>query len=129
MSDGRPMIVLFDRTPHEEDRKMPYITTGEQIGYDRGIKEGRAEEAKQALERQQSLVFRQLNRKIGCSSDLITTLSIAQLEALGEALLDFDSLAKPPEGNRRSRSLALPTQVADRPSFHSSNHTDSRDAI
>ena len=72
---------------------MPYITTGERIGYDRGIKEGRAEEAKQALERQQSLVFRQLNRKIRCSSDLITTLSIAQLEALGEALLDFDSIA------------------------------------
>ena len=35
---------------YEEDRKMLYITTGERIGYDRGIKEGRAEEAKQALE-------------------------------------------------------------------------------
>ncbi len=78
---------------YEEDRKMPYITTGERIGYDRGIKEGRAEEAKQALERQRSLIRRLLNRKIGSSSDLITTLSIAQLEDLGEALLDFNSIA------------------------------------
>ena len=30
---------------YEEDRKMPYITSVEEIGYDRGLKEGKAEEA------------------------------------------------------------------------------------
>jgi hypothetical protein len=29
---------------YEEDRKMPYITTGERIGYDRGKVEGKVEE-------------------------------------------------------------------------------------
>ncbi len=76
---------------------MPYITSVEQIGYDRGIKEGRDEEAKQALQRERSLILRQLNRKVGAIEDRILTqitkLSVPQLEDLGEALLDFDSIA------------------------------------
>ena len=94
---------------------MPYITSVEQIGYDRGqavgydlgVKEAdeRLLAAQRALERsqeqslaaQRSLLVRQLNRKLGPISadsiDQINTLPIAQLESLGEALLDFGSIA------------------------------------
>lgn len=71
---------------------MPYITSVEQIGYDRGIEE----EAKRSQARERSLILRQLNRKIGLITDhiflQITDLSIAQLEDLGEALLDFGTI-------------------------------------
>jgi len=63
---------------------------GEQIGEQRGRQEGRQEEAK-------SLIIRQLTRRVGTFPDevrlQIDELSIAQLEALGEALLDFATLA------------------------------------
>ena len=72
---------------------MPYITSVEQIGYDRGIED----EIKRSLEREQSVVMRRLNRKIGPISDLLiartNTLSLPQLEFLGDALLDFRSIA------------------------------------
>ena len=59
---------------------------GEQIGEQRGRQEGRQEEAK-------SLIIRQLTRRVGTLPDevrlQIDELSIAQLESLGEALLDF----------------------------------------
>jgi hypothetical protein len=78
---------------YEEERQMPYITSVEQIGYDRGIEE----EIKRSLERERSLVMRRLNRKIGSISELlivrINTLSLSQLEFLGDALLDFGSVA------------------------------------
>lgn len=52
----------------------------------------------QGVERaQRSLVLRQLTRQIGevpeAARSQIATLSIPQLEALGEALLDFSTLA------------------------------------
>ena len=100
---------------YEEERKMPYITSVEQIGYDRGqavgydlgVKEAdeRLLAAQRALERsqeqslaaQRSLLVRQLNRKLGPISadsiNQINTLPIAQLESLGEALLDFGTIA------------------------------------
>ena len=57
-----------------------------------GIKEGKAEGIKQEAV---SLVLRQLKRRIGTISaedeSRITGLSVEQLEALGEALLDFSS--------------------------------------
>ena len=56
-----------------------------------------------------SLILRQLNRRVGELSialqSQIDRLSVPQLEDLGEALLDFSSLAKPPKGNRRSYNL------------------------
>jgi hypothetical protein len=62
----------------EQERTMSYITTGERIGYERG---------------KQELVIRQLQRRVGeLPEDVktdIQTLSLEQLEALGEALLDF----------------------------------------
>ena len=99
---------------YEEDRKMRYITSVEQIGYDRGQVVGydrgvEAEaqrsrelilEAQRSIERlleaQRSLLIRQLTRKIGSmpanTIDRINHLPIEQLESLGEALLDFGAI-------------------------------------
>lgn len=53
---------------------------------ERGLEQGKQEEA-------QSLILRQLNRRIGAVDSLLQSqierLSLSQLEALGEALLDF----------------------------------------
>jgi predicted transposase YdaD len=65
----------------EEERKMSYVTTGERIGR----QEGSA-----------SLVLRLLARRVGevpeSVRSQIQSLSVDQLEVLGEALLDFSSL-------------------------------------
>jgi hypothetical protein len=76
---------------YEEERKVPYITSVERMGYDRGKAEGAQLQAR-------SLLLRQLTRKVGSSIDdrlslQINALSIAQLESLGDALLDFESIA------------------------------------
>jgi hypothetical protein len=77
---------------YEEEHQMPYITSVERIGFERGVKE----EAQRSLERQRCLIIRQLTRKVGTLPDSVLTkinaLSIACLESLGEALLDFESL-------------------------------------
>ena len=66
---------------YEEDRKMPYITSVEEIGYERG---------------ERSLILRLLNCKLGVlpdrTIDQINKLSITRLESLGEALLDFSAI-------------------------------------
>ncbi len=65
---------------------MSYITTGERIGYERGKQE-------QAY----ALVLRQLQKRVGNLpidvQDRVQSLSLEQLEALGEALLDFTAIA------------------------------------
>ncbi len=70
----------------EQERSMSYITTGERIGYERGIQEGRQEG-------EQNIVIRLLQRRVGeLPQEVIQeiqTLSLEQLEALSEALLDF----------------------------------------
>lgn len=69
---------------------MSYITTGERIGYERGKEEGKQEG-------EQALVLRQLQKRVGelpqQLREQIQGLSLEQLEALGEALLDFSALA------------------------------------
>ena len=107
---------------YEEDRKMRYITSVEQIGYDRGqsvgydqgveaeaersrklileaqerLVEAQRSSQERLLEAQRSLLIRQLTRKIGSMSintiDRINNLPIEQLEFLGEALLDFGEI-------------------------------------
>ena len=66
----------------EQERTMSYITTGERIGYERG---------------QQELVLRLLQKRVGELPqevrEHIQSLCLNQLEALGEALLDFTGLA------------------------------------
>jgi hypothetical protein len=74
----------------EQERSMSYITTGERIGYERGKEEGQLKQA-------QALVLRLLQRRVGDLPpqvrEQIQSLSLEQLEALGEALLDFRSNA------------------------------------
>lgn len=73
---------------------MPYITSVERIGYDRGLQVGEESGVEKG---QRSLILRLLNRKFGVLSDRpidqINQLSVIQIEALGEALLDFQSIA------------------------------------
>ncbi len=65
---------------------MRYVTTGERIGYERGKQEGKQEQT-------QALILRLLQRRVGELSpevqERIQSLTLSQLEALGEALLDF----------------------------------------
>jgi Domain of unknown function (DUF4351) len=67
---------------YEEERRMPYITSVEEIGFERG---------------ERSLILRLLIRRVGELSKpmqaQVEALSLEQVEALGEALLDFTSLA------------------------------------
>lgn len=73
----------------EQERTMAYITTGERIGYERGITEGKQEG-------EQNIVGRQLQKRVGElpkeTKAKIQTLSLNQLEELGEALLDFTAI-------------------------------------
>jgi Domain of unknown function (DUF4351) len=70
----------------EEERKVTYVTTGERIGFEQGMQQGRQEG-------ELTLILRLLTRRVGgISPDIeaqIRTLSLTQLETLGEALLDF----------------------------------------
>jgi Domain of unknown function (DUF4351) len=66
---------------YEEERRMPYITSVEEIGFERG---------------ERSLIRRQLVRRVGELPQPIQTqveaLSLEQVETLGEALLDFTNM-------------------------------------
>jgi hypothetical protein len=70
----------------EEARQMKYVTTIERMAEARGQVLG-----------ERSVILRLLNRKVGTipdhTLDRINALSIAQLESLGEALLDFGTIA------------------------------------
>jgi len=79
---------------YEEERRMPYITSVERIGFERGVEQG----IEQGIEQgERSLVLRLLTRRVGEVPEPMRTqieaLSIPQLELLGEALLDFTSLS------------------------------------
>lgn len=69
----------------EQERTMRYVTTGERIGYERGKQEG-----------EQQLILRLVQRRVGELSpqlqERIKSLSLNQLETLGEALLDFTAM-------------------------------------
>ena len=85
LPEGLKRTFWDEMKTYEEERKMPYITSVEEIGYDRG----KTEEA-------QSLILRLLNRKLGVLPDRpidrINKLCITRLESLGEALLDFNTI-------------------------------------
>ena len=59
---------------------------------------------KEMIGQTKTVLVRQLTRKIRSipidTIDRLNNLPIEQLEFLGEALLDFGALAKPPERNR-----------------------------
>ena len=71
---------------------MPLISPTEQLAIERGIEQG----IEQGRQREQQLVIRLLNRRVGeIELSLIAAirrLTIDKLELLGEALLDFSSV-------------------------------------
>lgn len=70
----------------QQEEVMEIVTSWMERGIEQGKQEGRQEEAV-------SLILRQLNRRIGTIDSTleaqIQSLTLAQLETLGEALLDF----------------------------------------
>jgi Domain of unknown function (DUF4351) len=70
----------------EEARKMKYVTTIERMAEARGEARGG-----------KSMILRLLNRRFGEISPIVLEqverLPIAQLESLGEALFDFETIA------------------------------------
>jgi len=66
---------------YEEERKVPYITSVERIGYERG---------------ERSLLLRQLEYRFGklpnSMADRVNTLSIRKIEALSKDLFDFNAI-------------------------------------
>ncbi|KAM3092988.1 DUF4351 domain-containing protein [Phormidesmis sp. 146-35] len=73
-------MVVLSQAYQEWEQATP------QRGIEQGIEQG-----------ERSLVFRQLTRRMGALPEAvrsqIETLSIADLESLGEALLDFENLS------------------------------------
>ena len=69
----------------EEENQMPFISPTEELAMERGELKG-----------EQQLILRLLNRRFGeiesSFIDTIRTLTIDQLELLGEALLDFSTV-------------------------------------
>jgi hypothetical protein len=69
----------------EEERKVTYVTNAERFGIEKGLEQG--------IQRERSLILRQLSRRAGILSSetrsQVESLSLEQLESLGEALLDF----------------------------------------
>ena len=65
--------------------------------YQEAKAEGKAEEREIGLQQERALVLKQLNRKLGTLSPQlqakVAALSIENVESLGEALLDFNSIA------------------------------------
>jgi predicted transposase YdaD len=84
------MVYKFSNLSREEVNAMLGIELQQTRVYQEARAEGRAEEGR-------SLVIRILTRKLGNLSprslDRVNSLSIERIEALGEALLDFTSIA------------------------------------
>lgn len=88
--------------PAQQEEVMEIVTSWMEQGIQRGLQQGRQEGLQQGLQegRQQeavSLILRLLTRRLGAVTpslhSRIQQLSLAQLEDLGEALLDFDRTA------------------------------------
>ena len=99
---------------YEQENNMPFITSFERIGIEKGRQEGRLEGRQEGLERgldkgrqeglekgmekgrqgQASLIVRLLRRRWGTLAPeleiRLSRLSLPQLEMLGESILDFD---------------------------------------
>jgi hypothetical protein len=81
LPEGLKQAFWDELRTYEEERTMPYITSVEQIGMEKG---------------ERSLVLRLLKHKFGELPDLalqqINALSIKKLGSLGEALLNFATI-------------------------------------
>lgn len=78
---------------YEETRKVPYITSVERIGFERGLKEGRQEGRQEAG---RLILQRQLAGKFGMLPEHLSTavenISLEAVEPLAIALLNFSSI-------------------------------------
>jgi predicted DNA-binding ribbon-helix-helix protein len=70
----------------EEERKVTYVTTGERIGFEQGEQKGRQEGELALVLRQLALQVKEIAPEVEAE---VRSLSLVQLEALGEALLGF----------------------------------------
>jgi hypothetical protein len=89
LPEGLKQTFWEELRTYEEERKMPYITSVEEIGYDRGLNEGKAEGERSIVLRLLTRRFRHLNDRTIAQ---ITDLSTAQLESLSDALFDFSAI-------------------------------------
>jgi Domain of unknown function (DUF4351) len=93
LPEGLKRAFWEDLKIYEEERKMPYVTSVEQIGFDRGRQIGGEEGVEKG---QRSLVSLLLEQKFGGLSeqlnDRVSSLSPEQLRALAIALLRFESI-------------------------------------
>jgi predicted transposase YdaD len=103
LPEGLKQEFWVELRAYEEMQRMPYITSVEEIGFARGRQEGRQEGLQEGEQRGrqqagESLVCKLLKRRLNLEvvpeelQARIHTLSIAQLEALGEALFDFTTM-------------------------------------
>jgi hypothetical protein len=86
----------------EQERQMPYVTSIERDAIERGMQQGMLEGMQQGMQQGRQagtleLLLRQLTRRCGPldsrALERIRQLGIEQQEELGEALLDFASIA------------------------------------
>jgi predicted transposase YdaD len=95
LPEGVKQAFWSELKAYEEERKVPYITSVEEIGFERGIQQGRQEGRQEG---HRSLVLLLLEQRVGQLPhglrDRLAQLSLTQLEALAIALLDFSTLAE-----------------------------------
>jgi len=91
LPEGVKQSFWLELKAYEEERKVPYITSVEAIGFERGIQQGRQEG-------QRSLILLLVEQRIGQLPDAIhdrlSQLNLTQLEALAIALLNFSTLSE-----------------------------------
>jgi predicted transposase YdaD len=106
-------VYKFSKLSRDEVEAMLGLRLEETRVYQEARAEGRAEgrqEGEQAgiLKGEQALILRQLTRRVGSVAPevlvQVQSLSLAQLESLGEALLDFSQLDGLMDWLNRSRS-------------------------
>jgi predicted transposase/invertase (TIGR01784 family) len=90
------VLYKFPQLSREEIERMFGLSELRQTKvYQEALQEGRQEGEQKGLDRERSLILRQLERRVGKVSQKIKSqvlsLSFTELESLGEALLDFSA--------------------------------------
>jgi predicted transposase YdaD len=94
------LVNKFPQLSFEEVRQMldlKEVNLSETRFYQDVLQKGREQEREQGVQREVDLVLRRLQKRCGMLSidyqDLVRSLTITQLESLGDALLDFNGMA------------------------------------